>query len=154
MTGSLRRILAFCAVFLILVSSTLYFEAVAPTPGHVVINEFKLNPLGNDNYLSVKEWVELYNPTSEDVDISGWTLSTTHGETLTVSIPQGTVIDANSYYVHGRGSQWLDNDDESVILRDAEGNEIDRTPVRSDTKNDGRSWARYPNGQDTDSDAD
>jgi len=151
---SLRRILAFCAVFLIMVSFTLYFEAAASTQGHVVINEFELNPPGNDNYLNVEEWVELYNPTSEDMEINGWTLSTTHGETVTVSIPQGTVIDANSYYTYSRGSQWLDNDDESVILRDAEGNEMDRTPVKSDNQNDDGSWARYPNGQDIDSNAD
>lgn len=154
MISSPRKILVFCAVFLILYSSRLHFEVVVSTPGHVVINEFEQNPPGNDNYLSVEEWVELYNPTSEEVDVSGWTLSPTHGETVTVSLPKGTVIETNGYYVCGRGSQWLDNDDESVILQDADGNEIDRTPAKSDEENNERSWARYPNGQDADSDMD
>jgi hypothetical protein len=120
----------------------------------MVINEFDQNPPGNDNYLSIEEWVELYNPASEAVDISGWTLSTTSGSTVTVTIPEGTVIEANSFYVVNRSSQWLDNDDETIILWDAGSNEVDKTPALSDDDNDDRSWARYPNGQDTDSDTD
>lgn len=145
----------FYTIFLILFSSIFYFNVnMKSESGHIVINEFELNPPGNDNYLSVEEWVELYNPTSTDIDISGWTLSTTHGKTVTVYIPQGTVIKAHGYYVYSRGSQWLDNDDESIILRDSNGNEIDRTPVKSDNENDDRTWARYPNGKDTNSDSD
>ena len=151
---SLRRTFVLFTIFLILSSSTSSFEVVAPTSGHVVINEFELNPPGNDNYLNVEEWVELYNPTSESIDISGWTLSTIGGETVTVSIPEGIMVDANGYYVFRRGSQWLDNNAEAVILRDAEGEEVDRTPARSDGDNDDYSWARYSNGQDTDSDTD
>jgi len=95
--------------------------------------------------------VELYNPTSEAVDISGWTLSSTIGRTATVTIPGGTAIEAEGYYIVSRASQWLDNDGEVIILRDANSNEVDRTPALSDDDNDDRSWARYPNGQDTDS---
>ena len=36
--------------------------------------------------------------------------------------------------------QWLDNEDESIILKDSEGKEVDRTPVLSDTKDDNRCW--------------
>ena len=139
---------------------TLYVEATTETNSdettsdYVVINEFELNPPGNDNYNSVVEWVELYNPTSSSISIGGWKLSTTHGERVTITISSGTTIAANGYYVVGRGSQWLDNEDESIILRDSAGNEVDRTPVKSDTYNDGRSWQRYPNGKDTDTAAD
>lgn len=151
MTRFLRWFLAFCAVSFLL-SSVAHFQVVASASGHVVINEFELNPPGNDNYLSVEEWVELYNPTPEAVDIGGWTISTAHGETFTV--PNGTAIEAGGYYVFGSGSQWLNNEDESVTLRDTEGNEVDRTPAKSDAENDVGSWQRRPNGSDTDSDAD
>jgi len=118
----------------------------------IVINEVELNPPGNDNYLSVEEWVELYNPTSKDIDVGGWSLSTTHGKrTVTITIPGGTVIKAGGYLVISRGSQWLDNEDESIILRDSGGNIVDQTPLLSDTYNDGRTWQRYPNGRDTNS---
>jgi len=115
----------------------------------VIINEVELNPSGNDNYLSVEEWVELYNPTMGDVDISGWKILTTQGITVTITIPQDTMIPAHGYYVYGRGSQWLDNNDELIVLEDSEDTEVDRTPVMSDNDNDYRSWQRYPNGQDS-----
>ena len=38
---------------------------------HVVINEVDTNPFGDDA-LAISEWVELYNPTDSDVDLSGW----------------------------------------------------------------------------------
>jgi hypothetical protein len=116
--------------------------------GHVLVNEVELNPPGNDNYLSVMEWVELYNPTTEDVDVSGWMISTTHGTTVTITISEGTIIPAEGYYVCGRGSQWLDNDYESVVLQDSESTEVDRSPTQSDDVNDDRSWQRYPNGEE------
>ena len=138
---------------------SLYVEATPPpsnepTSDRVVINEFELNPPGNDDDLSVEEWVELYNPTTSSVSIGGWKISTTHGIAVTVTIPSGTTIAAKGYYVVGRGPQWLDNEEESIILRNSTGNEVDRTPVKDDTYNDERSWQRYPNGQDTDAAAD
>jgi hypothetical protein len=117
------------------------------TTAHIVINELEQNPAGTD---AGNEWVELYNPTTSTVNIGGWTVSTTSGVNVTLTIPPGTSFIAKGYYVVTYGSQWLDNENESVILRDASGNEVDRTPLLSDTYNDGRSWQRYPNGLDTD----
>ena len=65
--------------------------------GNIVINEVELNPYGNDLYSDVYEWVELYNPTDDDIDLSGWTLSTTHGKTVTVYL--SGVIKSHGYYV-------------------------------------------------------
>ena len=151
--NSFKKSLKLFTSFLLLFSLIPYHVDATPPP-HLVINEFDQNPPGNDSYNSVDEWVELYNPTSEAVDISGWTLSTTSGTTVTVPIPEGTVIGAISFYVINRGSQWLDNTGEAIILRDDAGNEVDRSPILSDGDNDVRSWARYPNGQDQDSDTD
>lgn len=120
----------------------------------VVINEFELNPSGNDNDQTVLEWVELYNPTASSIDIGGWILSTTQGTTVTITIPSSMTIEANGYYVYERGQQWLDNTDESIILKNSSGVEIDRTPIKSDEDNDNYCWARFPNGYDTDSNSD
>jgi len=125
--------------------------SVSPTE-HVVINEFDQNPPGWD-YEGI-EWVELFNPAENDVDISGWKLSTTRGETVTVTIPEGTKIAAEEFWVYTHETQWLDDEDESIILQDADENEMDRTRTTNDTKNDGRCWARFLNGNDTDSDTD
>jgi len=100
------------------------------------------------------EWVELFNQADNDVNISGWKLSTTQEETVTVTIPEGTKIAAEEFWVYTHETQWLDNEDESIILQDADGNEIDRTRTTNDTKNDKSCWARHPNGNDTDSDTD
>ncbi len=150
---SFKKLFTHFTIILFLFSAILYYVN-ASTSVHLVINEFDQNPPGHDNYLSVEEWVELYNPLSEAVDISGWTLSSTVGRTATVTIPGGTVIEAKGYYLVTRGSQWLDNDGEVIILQNANGNEVDRTPASSDDDNDDRSWARYPNGLDEDADND
>jgi hypothetical protein len=127
----------------------LYIQAKASqSTSHIIVNEVEQNPSGTD---AGYEWIELYNPTSNIVDISGWTASTTAGVIVTLRIPSGTRIPTGGYYVVTYSSQWLDNEGESVILRDSSGNEVDRTPSLSDTYNDDRSWQRYPNGRDTDS---
>jgi len=115
---------------------------------HVVINEVEQNPAGTDYGY---EWVELYNPTDQPVDIGGWTLSTTHGVTVTLVIPEGTIIYPGEYLVYSYAGQWLDNEDESVILRDALGIIVDETPLLNDPYNDDWAWSRHPNGVDTDS---
>ena len=51
-----------------------------PSASHIVINEVESNPPGNDNSNSDIEWVELYNPSSKDVDLSGWTLKDDTGK--------------------------------------------------------------------------
>ena len=116
---------------------------------HIVINEIEQNPYGTD---AGNEWVELYNPTTSDVNLDGWKLSTMHGKTVTVTLC-GT-IPANGYFVYTHTEQWLDNEIESVILRDPSLNGIDRTPYVPDTNSTRYSWQRYPNGKDTDSDSD
>ena len=105
-------------------------------PG-VVIYAFDQNPAGRDEG---NEWVTLYNPSNESVDIGGWVLETTHGSVLTETIPEGTMLNPSAYYIYSPPYQWLDNEDESIILRDSEGKEVERTPVLSDTKNDNRCW--------------
>ena len=144
-----------CLFFLVLVVIETIGLAQAnenhPTT-HVVINEVKFNPPGDDD-----TWIELYNPTSHDVNMDGWTLS---GGSYFVEGPSYTyqgllifgTISAKDYGIlkGGRSS----NVNKSVILEDRNGNEIDRTPLLADKKNDDRSWQRCPNGIDTDSNSD
>jgi parallel beta-helix repeat protein len=121
--------------------------------GHVVINEVEQNPHGKD---AGNEWVELYNPTSNEVNISGWFLSSCYiysgGRDIT--IPVGTVIHSKGYWTYTHDKGWLHNENESVILKDSEGKEIDQTRLLKDTGNNNSSWQRCPNGIDTNSDSD
>ena len=117
-----------------------------PTNGFVVINEVEANPAGADEG---NEWVELYNPSGYAVDIGGWMLSTTHGATVTLTIPDGTVIDPGQHLTFSYQDQWVDNEEERVLLIDSSFDEVDATPYQYDTYNDDRSWQRYPDGHDS-----
>ncbi len=59
----------------------------------IVISEINYN--SPDVYDS-GDWVELYNPNSEEIAIGGWTFS---DETNQYTIPSGTVLGANEYIV-------------------------------------------------------
>ena len=119
--------------------------------GNIVINEFDLNPAGKD---AGNEWIVLYNPPEVEIDVSGWTFETTHGRRVIVRIPQGTIIPPGEYWTYVHPKQWLDNENELIILKDTEGMEVDRTLMVRDTDNDNRYWTRYPDGLDTNSDSD
>ena len=129
---------------LLLTLASLQARTVASSPG-VVINEFELNPPGDD-YAPGAEFVELYNSGPTPADISGWKVSSTHGVPVTITIPPGTGIPVGGFYIVAHTTQWLDNENEQIILRNAVGVEIDRTPVKSDGFNDARTWQRYPDG--------
>ncbi|MEF8847530.1 MAG: phospholipase D-like domain-containing protein [Candidatus Thermoplasmatota archaeon] len=44
---------------------------------HILINEVMYNPKNNDNYY---EWLELYNPTSKKINITGWKIKDNYGK--------------------------------------------------------------------------
>ena len=128
---------------ILIFGSALVFAGIAlatsSAPSNVVIYSFDQNPARSDKG---NEWVTLYNPSNKSVDIGNWVLETTHGSIVTETIPEGTMLSLSAYYLYSSPYQWLDNEDESIILKDSEGKEVERTPVLSDTKNDNRCWVR------------
>lgn len=112
-------------------------------PAWVFINEVEANPT---DYDEDNEWVELYNDGESDVNVGNWTLTTAGGSV--VSIEPGTIIPAGGFLVVTAEGYWLRNTDETVILMDEEGDEVDRTPVLDDEYDDDYSWSRYPDGGD------
>jgi hypothetical protein len=114
---------------------------------HLLINEFELNPAGSD---SGNEWVELFNPGENSIDLTGWTLKNNDNDVYSLS---GT-ISPKGYEVITFSGLWLDNSDEKVILLNPSSQEIDSTPIKVDSSNDDNTWQRIPNGVDTDSNSD
>jgi hypothetical protein len=57
----------------------------------IIFSEVNYAPTGGED----SQYIELYNPGSTAVDISGWQLS----GTVTASLPQGSVVPASSYVV-------------------------------------------------------
>ncbi|MFZ2070748.1 MAG: lamin tail domain-containing protein [Halobacteriota archaeon] len=106
---------------------------------------FDQNPAGSDKGSDKgsdegNEWVTLYNPSNESVDISNWTLETADGGRET--IPEGTILYPFAYYVYTPPYQWLDNSEEAITLSDSKGEVVDKTPTVSDNENDNRYWMR------------
>lgn len=125
-------------------------KVAGEAPAEVVINEFEQNPPGDD---AGNEWVELYNNGSTKVNIGGWKLVSGRGGYI-VTIPDGTEIAADDYWVTNWTISSLYNSDENVTLYNATDAEVDKTLTASDGDNDDNCWARFPNGIDTDSDSD
>jgi hypothetical protein len=114
---------------------------------HVVINEFEQNPPGNER-ITGGEFVELYNPRGQAVDISGWSFYTTHGEIESYTVPARTVLPPAGFLVVTFQTQFLDNENESLVLINTLGEQVDHTPIKSDAADDARSWQRYPDGSE------
>lgn len=102
--------------------------------GDIVINEFAYDDTGPDD----REFVELYNKSTKDVDISGWLIAAEDpiGPNASYVIPPNTRIKAGGFYVVGSakvpnvdqvvGAHDLwENAQESLSLRDARGQLVD-----------------------------
>lgn len=103
---------------------------------HVLISEVFYDTPGTD---SKEEWIELHNPTSSPIDISGWMLK---DNSRTYTIASGTVINAGEFLVFARSftgfaalygfnpdfgdlNLALGNRGDQVILQDSSGTQID-----------------------------
>ena len=77
-----------------------------PDPSKVVINEFLMAPKRTNQ----PEWVELYNPTSQAIDLSGLYIDDlAGGGGAPKQIPAGTTIAANGRWVFEFTSGYLNN---------------------------------------------
>ena len=120
---------------------------------HVVINEVETNPPGSDAD-AISEWVELFNPTNEEISIGGWEIASTTVLKKTLVIPDGTQIKSQQFASFQYQSVWFTDVSERIELRDSTGIVIDETPTITDLDNDFTSWQRLYDGYDTDSLAD
>ena len=137
-------------IFSILLFAGILVPAYAQTSETVVINEVDINPPGDD-FASITEWVELYNPTDSDVDVSGWKIASTTVLKKTMTISPGTIIGPGEFLTYSYQNIWFTDVNESVELRDDNDVVIDKTPFISDMKNDFTSWQRIYDGFDFDS---
>jgi beta-lactamase superfamily II metal-dependent hydrolase len=143
--GNLSALLSPVLILIASLFSAIYCVP-ASAANEILINEVELNPPGTD---SGAEKVELYNPSSSAIDVSGWTISSTAGATATVVINEGTTIPPQGYLIVGRNSQqWLDNGGEVVELRNNSGMLTDSVGAFSDEDNGDATWQRSADGED------
>jgi len=70
---------------------------------HILISEVMYDVPGSD---AKGEWIELYNPTTASVDLSGWSLA---DNSRSFSLPSGTIIQAGDYLVVARDTTGFFN---------------------------------------------
>jgi len=73
---------------------------------NVVFSEIYYDTMGTD---SVEEWIELYNNSPMEVDLSGWTITDNNGTGSTYTIPQGNTIKPYSYFTIAADSSGFNN---------------------------------------------
>lgn len=117
---------------------TAVFEKSEAEYNSIVINEINYK---SENGQDTKDWVELFNTTAADIDISGWILTDAERQKDFI-IPRGTVVPAYGYLVVCEGkskfmSLWSEltnvvgnfkfglKSQGTVILYDSDGNLID-----------------------------
>jgi beta-lactamase superfamily II metal-dependent hydrolase len=105
----------------------------------VLFSEIYYDTVGTD---SVEEWIELYNDSTETVDLSGWTITDNNGSGATFTIPDGTTIKSGTYLTIAADSAGfnalygydadvygsipgLNNTGDALILKDNLGHEVD-----------------------------
>jgi len=86
-------------------------QASAPTVANVLFSEIFYDTPGTDGE---EEWIELYNTTSQQINISGYTITDNNGTGAVYTFPSGTTIDGETYFTVAKaaiGFQPLYNSD-------------------------------------------
>jgi beta-lactamase superfamily II metal-dependent hydrolase len=122
------------------VSDGAFTITTSEPPDQLVINEIMQNPASVGD--TKGEWFELYNPSTGDVDIDGWTIHDNGSDSHVIDNGGPLVVPAGGYLVLGRNgdtnrnggytadyvysSFTLGNDDDEVILEDDLGALVDQ----------------------------
>ena len=152
-----RKLAAMSVITALLISIAIQLSlslVQAAQVDHVVINEYLANPDSDwdgDGELSANgdEFIELYNPTDAEVDISGWQIDDVADRgSSSYTIPEGTVLGSKRFltlYGSVTGVK-LNNKGDEVRLLDAAGNLVDSASYTSSSPDESR--ARFPDGED------
>ncbi|MFH0992427.1 MAG: phospholipase D-like domain-containing protein [bacterium] len=127
----------FLILFLFLFCASTLFSQ---TTNHVVISEVLINGIYETDATSNDEFIEIYNPTENAIDVSGWTIDyRSTGGTISnkYTFPTGAIIQPHKYYLFGGGgvankdnptpssTLGLSNTAAAILLRTSSGVTID-----------------------------
>lgn len=132
------------------VASTTFTDEEIAVP-QVVINEIYPNPSGGGS--ETAEFIELYNRSAAQIDISGWWLDDIESiGSSPFQIPAGTLINAGGFLAFQKGGAGgtgiaLNNDGDTARLLNSELVLVDSYSYITTTES--KSYDRCPNGGDT-----
>ena len=98
-------------------------QTVLPV-GTLLINEFVVDPLEEE-----LEWIELINTSENSVTLTGWTLEDASGKTTDLS---SMTIEGSSYALVVSPKGKLNNDGDTIILKDENGTVVDAVVYGTD----------------------
>ena len=105
--------------------------------GDIVLNEIVTDPQsdwstrgfdgisGTGAITSTDEFIELFNTTDVEIDLSGWTIEMNDTTPETEVVPDGTKIGALSFWVLGNPTGLLNNTS-TIVLKDTTGTVVDQ----------------------------
>lgn len=129
--------------FVILICNTLFFSlsrAQVVYSDAVHINEFLPDPIGDDATL---EFIELYNNSAVDVDISGWKLDDIENSgSSEFLIPSGTVLPAGGYVSFYRPQTKISLNNDGDHVRFIRPDSIVQDDVVYTSTHEGKSYNR------------
>ena len=111
-----------------------------PILSGVLVNEFESNPEGEDRN---NEWAEIINLTGSTVDLNNWTLTTSKNK---VHILKDLELAPGERTVITFPGNFLVNSKEYIVLKDPDGETVDKTETMNDSANDGRTCQRGMDG--------
>lgn len=127
------------------VNGVAYLAGGGSGGGQYSVADLKINEvLPDPDVAYASEWVELYNPTSQAIDLSGAIIDDLENAgSAPYTIPAGTSIPAYGYWVLER-TNYFNNAGDDVRLLTPAGVLVDKFSY-STSAND-KSWARLPDG--------
>ena len=104
----------------------------------------------NEVYSSNPDWIELYNASDKEIDLSGYILQDDKGVNEEYKIPVGTKISAKSYIVFNEGIDFgfglSSTNGDKVVLLDLKLSIVDEADIPN--MEDGKSYGRVIDGAD------
>ena len=132
-------------------------DPISEEKQQIRINELlpKNSQNGSDEDGDFDDWIEIYNPSAEKLDISGFYLSDSKKNPTKWKFPQGTTIEANGYlivwadedstHISGLHTNYkLSADGENLVLLTPDQQIINLVEYPATILE--QSWARKPNG--------
>ena len=145
---NLKYLLAF---FIILTAtySCVEDDVMEDTAPPVVGSVLKLNEIMSKDVNDGPDWIEVYNMSDEDMDISGYFLNDKDVADGGFQIPDGTIIKANGFYVVDETVSGIkvSSGGEDVSLAKPDKTVIDYTRTPDMSQNVGLTWAREIDGE-------
>ncbi len=116
-----------------------------PVTGSVL----KLNEIMSKDVNDGPDWIEVYNTSDEDVDLSGYILNDKDVADGGFSIPAGTIIKANGFYLVDENESGIkvSSGGEDVSLSKPDKTVIDWTKTPDMSQSVGLTWAREIDGE-------